>query len=417
MKIENCNLSGYGIKRKHVIERWRSREWKELACLFIEDSKQSENVRYLLEHYQNEILNGIESCMNELHIDFVKIYISDCYREYVKQLKEQGFEVIVVTNKKRFEKEVFQDTTLVHHAETMLAFSRFLNEEDTLKKVITISGDVNNPGIYEIPFGTTLRKIIEEYGNGVHSNKGIKFVQVGGNTGTVFTEEELDTPFEYENLMGYNTMLETAKIEVFSADTCVVSWTADKMLQNSKQTCGKCVYCREGIYQLYKIMKDATEGKGRDGDIELSIELCETMKIGSLCDFGKSASNPLYTALNKFKDEFEKHIDRKVCATLSCLAYVNLYIDPNVCDGCGACIQCPEKAIKGGENLIHIIDVKACEKCGRCEETCSKNAIKRYGTIRPQLPLEPVAVGSFTTGGLNEKKGLGLGRRRRKSEQ
>ncbi|BCN31804.1 NADH-ubiquinone oxidoreductase-F iron-sulfur binding region domain-containing protein [Anaeromicropila herbilytica] len=424
MLLENSTLCGHGLKGHSIRNRWNNKEWNELACLFIEDEKQSENVRYLLERYQKEICNGIIICKKELHINTIKIYISDCYKEYVGQLKEQikqqlgelGYEIIVVTNKKHFEKEVFQELTLVHHAETMLALSRSLNKDDIPHKVITISGDVKNPGIYEIPYGITLRQIIDEYGKGIKSDKEIKFVQVGGNTGAVFTEEELDTTFEYENLMGYGTMIETAKIEVFPSDTCIVQWAVDKMLYNSKETCGKCVYCREGIYQLYKIMKDATEGKGRDGDIELSIELSETMKTGTLCDFGKSASNPLYTSLHKFRDEFDKHIDRKVCATLSCLAYANLYIDPNACDGCGACMDCPEKAIKGGEKLIHVIDVKACEKCGRCEAICSKKAVKRYGSIKPQLPTEPVEVGSFAAGGLDEKKGLGLGRRRRKSE-
>jgi NADH-quinone oxidoreductase subunit F len=297
----------------------------------------------------------------------------------------------------------------------MLAISRSLSEENYIpKKIVSLAGDIKNPGIYEIPFGISLRKIINEYGNGTKSEKAIKFVQVGGNTGTVFNEEELDTSFLYTNLMGNGTMLETAKIEIYNIDSCIVKWSFEKMFENSKETCGKCVYCREGIYQLYRIIKDATEGKGRDKDIDLVIELSKTMKAGSLCDFGKSASNPLYTAINKFRDEFEKHIDRKICDTLNCISYANYFIDPKVCNGCGECINCPQNAIKGGENLIHIIDQDSCDKCGKCEEVCVTKAVKRYGRIKPELPLEPVEVGSFKEGGLGEKKGLGLGRRKRK---
>lgn len=415
MPIENIKILGHGIKNNSVIERCKSRQWKELACLFIEDNKQSENIKYLLEKYIDQVVDGIKICMKELQIEKGKVYLSECYNDYFSELEKHGLKVVLVHNKKDFEKEVFDGTTLVHHAETMLAISRSLSEENYIpKKIISISGDVKNPGIYEIPFGTSLREIINEYGNGTKSEKAIKFVQVGGNTGAVFTEEELDTPFLYSNLMGNGTMLETAKLEVFNEDTCIVKWSFKKMLDNSKETCGKCVYCREGIYQLYRIIKDATEGKGKDGDINLAFELCETMKIGTLCDFGKSASNPLYTAINKFRDEFEKHIDRKICNTLNCITYANYFIDPKVCNGCGQCMDCPQKAIKGGENLIHIIDLDLCDKCGKCEEICSIKAVKRYGIIKPQLPIEPVEVGSFKEGGLGEKKGLGLGRRRRK---
>lgn len=412
MLIENIKISGYGIKNSKVIDRWKSREWKELACLFIEDNKQSENIKYLLEKYMSQVIDGIKICTKELGIEKVTIYLSDCYRDFSKQLEAYEMEVALVDNKKHFEKKIFNEVTLVHNAETLYALKNSLVEENYIpKKIISIAGDVKNPGIYEIPFGTSLREIINEYGRGTESEKAIKFVQVGGNTGTIFTEEELDTPFLYSNLMGNGTMLEVSKIEVYNIDTCVVNWVTEKMLDNSKETCGKCVYCREGIYQLYKIIKDATEGKGRDGDVELAIELSETIKSGTLCDFGKSASNPLYTAINKFGDEFEKHIDRKICNTLNCIAYANYFIDPKVCNGCGQCIECPENAIKGGNNLIHIIDINACDKCGKCEELCGIKAVKRYGTIKPQLPSEPIEVGSFNE---SEKKGLGLGRRRRK---
>lgn len=415
MSMENIKISGYGIKNNSVIDRWKSGKWKEIACILIEDSRQSENIKYLLEKYMSQVIDGIKISMKILGIEKGKIYLSECYSYFLKQLEEYEFEVVLVDNKKHFEKEVFTETTLVHHGETMLALSCSLSEENYIpKKIILIAGDIKISGIYEIPFGTSLREIINEYGNGTKSEKQIKFVQVGGNTGAVFTEEELDTPFLYDNLMGNGTMLESAKIEIYNTDTCAVQWLAQKMLQNSKETCGKCVYCREGIYQLYKILKDATEGKGRDEDIDLAIELSETMKAGTLCDFGKSASNPLYTVVNKFRDEFEKHIDRKICSTLSCISYANYYIDPKVCNGCNECIECPQKAIKGGTNLIHIIETDSCDKCGKCEEICSIKAVKRYGTIKPHLPLEPIEVGSFNESGLAEKKGLGLGRRRRK---
>lgn len=414
MSIDNIKISGHGIKNKSVAERWKSKEWKELACLFIEDNKQSENIKYLLENYINEVAHGIKICMKELKIEKGQIYLSECYKEFLSELEKHGLKVVLVDNKRDFVKKVFDEKTLVHHAETMLALSRSLSEENYIaKKIISLTGDVNNPGIYEIPFGMSLREIINEYGSGTKSEKKIKFVQVGGNTGAIFNEEELDRPFSYSNLIGKGTMIEVAKIEVYNVDSCIVKWCSEKMLENSKETCGKCVYCREGIYQLHKITKDAIEGRGREGDVDLVIELCKIMKVGTSCDFGKSAYNPLYTAIDRFRDEFEKHIDRKICDTLSCISYINYFIDPKVCNGCGKCIDCSQRAIKGGQNFIHIIDQNSCDKCGKCEEVCSMSAVKRYGRIKPKLPLELIEVGSFKEGGLGEKKGLGLGRRRR----
>ncbi|WP_315072766.1 NADH-ubiquinone oxidoreductase-F iron-sulfur binding region domain-containing protein [uncultured Clostridium sp.] len=415
MVFEDIKISGYGIKNKKVADKWKRSSFKELACLFIEDSRQSENIKYLLEKYINEVADGIKICMKELKINECKIYLSECYSDFLIELEKQGLKVILVDNDKAFEAEVFNEHTLVHNAETMLALSRFLSEESYVpRKIVSIAGDVKKPGIYEIPLGTSLRKIIDEYGNGTESGKTIKFVQVGGNTGTVFTEEELDVAFTYENMIRNGTMMQVGKIEVYNIDTCIVKWITEKMLANSKETCGKCVYCREGIYQLYKIIKDATEGKGKDSDIDLAIELSETIEVGTLCDFGRSASNPLYTAINKFRDEFEKHIDRKICNTLNCISYANYYIDPKICDGCNKCIDCHQGAIKGETNFIHIIDQDSCDKCGKCEEICSLKAVKRYGNIKPNLPLEPIEVGSLEESAFVEKKGLGLGRRRRK---
>ncbi|MBK1809461.1 4Fe-4S ferredoxin [Clostridium sp. YIM B02505] len=414
MIVENIKILGHGIKNSNLMDRWKNREWRELACLFIEDSNQSQNIKYLLEKHMNQVIDGIKICKNELGIEKVKIYLSEFYSDFKVKLEEYEIEVVLVGDKKVFEKEVFNEITLVHNAETFYALKSSLEENYIPKKIISIAGDVKDSRIYEIPFGISLRQIISEYGGGTKSEKAIKFVQVGGNTGAIFTEEELDTPFLYSNLIGHGTMLEVSKIEVYNVDTCVVDWATQRMLDNSKETCGKCVYCREGIYQLYKIIKDATEGKGKESDISVAMELCETIKIGTLCDFGKSASNPLYTAINKFRDEFEKHIDRKICNTLNCIAYSNYFIDPKVCNGCGDCINCPQEAIKGGNNLIHMIDIDSCDKCKKCEEICKVKAVKRYGSVKPKLPSELIEVGSFDESALSEKKGLGLGRRRRR---
>ena len=401
MDIESIKISGHGIKGTSTAKRWKSRPWKELACLFIEDRKQSENIGYLLQNYLKEVIEGMNLCIKELKIEKVRIYLSEGYSEFLSELEKYGYEVILSSNSK----EIFSEETLVHHAETFLALSRSLAEENYIpKKILTIAGEVKTPGIYEVPFGKSLREIVSQYGNG--GEKPIKFVQVGGNTGAIFTEDELDIPFTYSKLMGQGTMLEIAKLEVYNAETCIVNWSYNKMLENSKETCGKCVYCREGIYQLYRIIKDATLGRGKEGDIDLAMELCETIEAGTLCDFGKTAANPLHTAIQKFNDEFQKHIERKRCDALVCKNYITYHILGNKCTGCGKCLSnCSQKAIKGGQDMIHVIDQQLCNKCDVCLKICEAGAIVKAGAIKPKTPEEPVAVGSWKEAGL-AKKGL-----------
>ena len=412
METDKIGILGHGIKGKPCAERWSSGEWKELVCLFLEDQCESGIAAYLLEHYLDEVISGMEALRDRLQLRSIRALLSKNYGDYEEGFRLRGIQTVLTDDIRGAQKETFKEGVLVHHGETMLALHQCLTEESYVPhKIVAVTGDVAEPGIYEIPFGITLEEIIAKYGKGVTAGKTVKFVSAGGNMGAVFGADELDTPFTYSSLLKEGTMLEAAKIEVFSNDTCIVDWTCKRMLLNSRKTCGTCVYCREGIYQLFRILQDATEGKGREGDCSVMMEICDTLKTGTLCDIGRTAAAPLTTAMKKFGEEFEKHIDRKICQSLSCISYVNFYIDPAVCNGCGDCMACPRHAVRGGENLIHIIDTDRCTKCERCTEVCKRNAVKRYGTVKPVLPDEPAQVGSFSADGNGMKKGLGRRRR------
>lgn len=412
METERIEIFGHGIKGRPSAERWSSREWKELVCLFPEDQGESGNVKYLLEHYMDEIISGMEALRDRLKLSSICALLSKEYDIYEEKFRLSGIQTKLTDDMKGIQKEIFKEGILVHHAETMLALHRYLTDENYVPhKIVSVTGDVMEPGIYEIPFGITLEEIITKYAKGVTAGKTVKFVYAVGSMGAVYGVDELDTPFTYSSLLKEGTMLESAQIEVCSNDTCIVDWACKRMLINSRKTCGTCVYCREGIYQLYRILQDATEGKGRDGDLSLMKEICETLKAGTLCDIGRSSAVPLLTAMKKFGEEFEKHIDRKICQSLSCISYVKFYIDPALCNGCGDCMVCPEHAVRGGANLIHIIDPDICSKCERCTKVCSRNAVRRYGTVKPVLPSEPVQAGSFSGEGNGLKKGLGRRRR------
>jgi len=148
----------------------------------------------------------------------------------------------------------------------------------------------------------------------------------------------------------------------------------------TEESCGKCTPCREGIRQMLKIMTNISQGKGREGDIDLLQELADTTKIASLCALGGSAPNPVLSTIRYFKDEYEAHIKEKRCPAFVCKDLLSFYIEPDKCKACMICLRkCPTEAIVGGKNQIHVIEQEKCTKCGTCFEVCPSrfNAVRR----------------------------------------
>jgi NADH-quinone oxidoreductase subunit F len=137
---------------------------------------------------------------------------------------------------------------------------------------------------------------------------------------------------------------------------------------------------------MLKVLTNITEGKGKEGDIELLEELSEVAKEASLCALGTSAPNPFLSTVRYFRDEYEAHIKEKNCPALSCKELITYHIDPDKCQACMICMRkCPVEAIDGGKKKIHIIDQEKCTKCGTCFEVCPS----RFSAVR-KISGEPV---------------------------
>jgi NADP-reducing hydrogenase subunit HndC len=257
-------------------------------------------------------------------------------------------------------------------------FTQFGTERSKGTKIFSLVGKVTNTGLVEVPMGTTLRDIIYKIGGGIPGGKRFKAVQTGGPSGGCIPEELLDLQVDFDELTKAGSMMGSGGMIVMDEDTCMVDVARYFINFLTDESCGKCVPCREGLRQMHKILTNITEGKGREGDIELLEELSETAIEASLCALGKSAPNPILSTIRYFRDEYEAHIKEKRCPALSCKALISYYIDPDKCQACMICLRkCPAEAIDGAKNKIHIIDQEKCTKCGTCFEVCPS----RFGAV------------------------------------
>jgi NADH:ubiquinone oxidoreductase subunit F (NADH-binding)/(2Fe-2S) ferredoxin/ferredoxin len=265
-------------------------------------------------------------------------------------------------------------------------FTKVGTETSKGTKIFSLVGKINNTGLVEVPMGMTLHDIIYKIGGGIPNNKKFKAVQTGGPSGGCIPEDQLNLQVGFDELTNAGSMMGSGGMIVLDEDTCMVDVARYFINFLTEESCGKCVPCREGLRQMHRILTNITQGKGKEGDIELLEELAETAVEASLCALGKSAPNPFLSTLRYFRDEYEAHIKEKRCPAFACKELISFYIDPDKCSGCGMCRKnCPADAIDGAKKTIHIIDQEKCTNCSTCFEVCPT----KFGAVT-KLSGEPV---------------------------
>jgi len=245
-------------------------------------------------------------------------------------------------------------------------------------KVFSLVGKIKNTGLVEMPLGSSLGTIIYGIGGGVEGGKKIRAVQTGGPSGGCIPEKLFDTPVDYESLSQLGAIMGSGGMVVMDEDNCMPDVAKYFTEFTTSESCGKCVPCREGLYQLLKILKSICEGKGTQEDLEKMEDLGEVIKDSALCGLGQTGPNPVLTTIRYFKDEYEKHIKDKKCPAGICTALICYSILEEKCVGCGVCKRgCPQGAISGEKKKPHIIDQDLCIKCGVCFEVCKFGAVKK----------------------------------------
>ncbi len=243
-------------------------------------------------------------------------------------------------------------------------------------KTFSLTGAIENTGLIEVPMGSTLREIIFDIGGGLKEGAEFKAVQIGGPSGGCLTEKHLDEPLDFDSVKKFNAIVGSGGMVVMDKNTCMVEVARFFMSFTQRESCGKCVPCREGTKRMLEILEKIVNGNGELEDLDKLEELAKMIQSMALCGLGKSAPLPVLSTLSTFRDEYIEHIVDKKCAAKTCTALRKYVINPEFCKGCSKCAKnCPVNAISGKVKEPFTIDPAKCIKCGACKESCAFDAI------------------------------------------
>jgi NADH:ubiquinone oxidoreductase subunit F (NADH-binding)/Pyruvate/2-oxoacid:ferredoxin oxidoreductase delta subunit len=288
--------------------------------------------------------------------------------------------------------------TLVNNLETLLNVPLIMKDGPTKfkqigvnnsygTKIFSLSGKIERNGLVEVPMGTSLRELIYKIGGGLPDNKHLKGLLIGGPAGGALTYEQLDTRIDYEPLKALGCPLGSGAVVVMDESTCLLDTMKYYMDFLKKESCGKCIPCREGTRRMHEILENITQRPQQEnGSFTLerfkgimNLErIAGVVRETSLCGLGQRAANPVLSTINAFREEYDEHIFERKCRANVCQELSTFYIDVDKCTGCTICAQkCPTLAIVGSIKKPHFIVQERCIGCGLCYESCKFDAIIR----------------------------------------
>ncbi len=219
---------------------------------------------------------------------------------------------------------LFGCPTIVNNVETLAFVPHIINRgaewfseigtpKNTGTKIYGLCGQINNPGLYELPLGIPLRELIDEYGGGVPGGRKVKAVSPGGSSAPLLTADELDLKMDFDTLSEVGSMLGTAGVTVIDDSTCMVRVAQNLAHFYRDESCGQCVQCREGTWWLEKMLTMIEEGRGRMEYIDTLLDACSQMRGTTICALADGCAMPVESIVKKFRHEFEEHIKLGKC--------------------------------------------------------------------------------------------------------
>ena len=256
-------------------------------------------------------------------------------------------------------------------------------------KIFALVGEVRHNGLVEMPLGSRLRTLVEGAGGGAKPGRNLKAVQSGGPSGGCLPESLFDLPVDFDHLVEAGAMMGSGGLIVMDDLNCLVDVARYFTKFLMEESCGKCVPCREGLPLMAQILDDLCQGRARPGDTARLAAWGEQLSRTALCALGQSAANPIVSTINYFNEEYREHEEEGYCRSGRCQGLYRPLIDPELCNGCGACRRaCPVAAIDGQAKKPHQVRPEDCITCGACLKACRFRALS---AARP-LNSEPREV-------------------------
>ncbi len=292
---------------------------------------------------------------------------------------------------------LFGHPTIINNVETLANipeliakgadwFTKVGTEGSKGTKVFALSGKVARTGLVEVAMGTTLRDVVFAIGGGIANGKAYKAVQIGGPSGGCIPESHLDIQIDYESLKKVGAMMGSGGLVVMDEDNCMVDVAKFFMDFIQRESCGKCIPCREGTRRMLETLNRITRGRRNEtrnqtlqrfqSVVHLE-ELAEVIRDTSLCGLGQTAPNPVLSTLRWFRHEYEAHVYDRNCPSKACVELITYQITDK-CTGCTLCAKkCPSEAIVGTVKNPHHIIAEKCISCGACMDACRFGAVEK----------------------------------------
>ncbi len=394
--VSDASLLEFGTDKTPVSEKWELTRKKETLikaspCLVcgLNNADSDHTLLNILKENPEKVLDGMSIAALAVNAGEKWLYLPEGETDYAADLQKTAdlFDVKIQTGMIDVRK---YPCSVIHHIETMAALSELLTETyepATYMAVKIVDGKSSDPipgKLRRIHYGTCVSSILKEE---MIDTADIYAVMIGPQLMDISALDMIIEP---------DTPIGNGVITIFYEACCIIQEAEKLLLDLRRQSCGKCTFCREGLFQLHAMTREIAEGKGKKEYPDLIQEIGTAMTFSTCCSLGQTA--PLYSlgSLRCFSSEYADHIQKKTCRCGACKAFLNIYIDPRTCTGCEECLDvCPTDAIEGKSGFIHMIDDYECIKCGKCIDICDENAIIQTSNRLPKLPMRLTKVGKF----------------------
>ena len=219
---------------------------------------------------------------------------------------------------------LYGSPTVINNVETLANIPHIINngaewfasigvERNAGTRLFGVSGHVKKRGVYELPMGISLRELIYDHCGGIRDDRKLKAVVPGGSSVPVLTPDQLDVSLDFDSIAKAGSMLGSAGVIVMDDSTCMVKAALRISQFYAEESCGQCTQCREGTEWMHRILIRLENGNGRNGDLELLLDICANMKALTICPLSDAAAMPIESYIRKFYDEFAAHFQQRHC--------------------------------------------------------------------------------------------------------